>query len=399
MEPIRVAILCDYVEEKWPSMDIVAEMIHVHLEHDAGTRVVSTLFIPPFKKRLGRLPLIGSRKLATNSDRLINRYLDYPRMVRRLVREGSFDLYHIVDHSYSQLVHALPVGRTVVSCHDLDTFRCLLEPSVEPRPAWFRALTRRTLNGLARAGAVVCSSEATRSEIIRRGLVAEAKLLTNHLGTHPECHAAPTPEVVAQVEALLGSPDAIEVLHVGSNIPRKRIDVLLKTFAGIREIWPQARLIKVGGPFTPEQSKLATHLGIQTAITVLPFIENRAVLAAIYRRSTVLLQTSEAEGFGMPLAEAIACDTPIVASDIPVLREIAGDQAVYCPVGDVQAWIETASSTIRDIRGQTEMINAAKLRNKRMYRWDGHVGVLAELYGSLLAEVPLEATNIAAKLE
>ena len=60
-----------------------------------------------------------------------------------------------------------------MTCHDLDTFRCLLDPAAEPRPRWFRALARRTLEGLRTAAAVACVSEATRAAILRHGLLPE----------------------------------------------------------------------------------------------------------------------------------------------------------------------------------------------------------------------------------
>ena len=62
------------------------------------------------------------------------------------------------------------------------------------------------------------------------------------------------------------------------------------------------------------------------AIVVLPFVD-RATLAAVYRRAALALLPSEREGFGLPLVEALACGTPVVASDIPVLREVGGDAA------------------------------------------------------------------------
>ena len=74
----------------------------------------------------GSVPVLGRRPWFRNADRLLNRFVNYPRYLRQHASE--FDVFHIVDHSYAQLVHELPAARTVVTCHDLDTFRCLLDP-------------------------------------------------------------------------------------------------------------------------------------------------------------------------------------------------------------------------------------------------------------------------------
>ena len=91
---------------------------------------------PPFRRVATRLPAVGRRNAAFNADRLLNRFVLFPRYARRSA--ARFDLFHVVDHTYAQLVHALPAGRAGVYCHDLDAFRCLLDPAADPRPRWFR---------------------------------------------------------------------------------------------------------------------------------------------------------------------------------------------------------------------------------------------------------------------
>ncbi len=76
----------------------------------------------------------------------MNRLWDYPR-TRRRDRRPTTTSFHVVDHSYAQLVHRVPAGRAVVTCHDLDTFRSVLEPELEPRSAPFRAMARHILTG------------------------------------------------------------------------------------------------------------------------------------------------------------------------------------------------------------------------------------------------------------
>jgi glycosyltransferase involved in cell wall biosynthesis len=394
--PIRLGVVCDYPEEHWPSMDLVGEMVLTHLEARHADAVRASRICPKFRHRWTRWPMLKRKGAARNADRLLNRFVDYPRALRAIARRGELDLYHLVDHSYAQLVHVLPEGRAVVTCHDLDTFRCLLEPDREPRPRWFRAMTRKTLDGLRKSAAVACDSEATRRAILAHGLLPEEKLHVVYLAVHPECSPEPSPEADAEADRLLGPPqgdDAPDLLHVGSNIPRKRIDVLLRTFAEVHRALPKSRLVKVGGALGPDQQKLADDLNIAESILTLPFFSprdprDRAVLAAVYRRAALALQTSDAEGFGLPVAEAMACGTPVLASDIAVLREVGGEAAVYCPVGDIAAWSASTLDLLdRKRRGDPSWQGRrdAGLAWADRYRWSTHVDQLAGIYRSVLA--------------
>jgi glycosyltransferase involved in cell wall biosynthesis len=386
MSRLRVAIVADYPEEGWPSMDLVAEMVFDYLSSGHAREVEATRICPPYRCRLGRLPGRRLAHASRNADRTLNRHVDYPRHLRRIARGEPFDVYHIIDHSYAQLVRALPPGRAVVTCHDLDTFRCLLRPDLEPRPAWFRALARRTLRGLRSAAAVVCVSEATRSAILEHGLVPADCLSVNYQGIAPEFSAAADPAADAEVAALLGPADPAgppELLHVGTTIPRKRIDVLLDVFAGIRRAIPGATLVKAGGRLTPEQAGRARALGVVDAIREMPFFRDRRPLAALYRRAALVLQPSEAEGFGLPLAEAMACGSPLLVSDLPVLREVAGDAALYRLVGDVPAWIEAALALLDDRTRRpdaTRVRRDAGLARSAVFHWETHADRLVDLY-------------------
>jgi glycosyltransferase involved in cell wall biosynthesis len=375
MPRLRVAIVADYPEEGWPSMDLMAELVPSSLARRHGDEVEATRVCPPYRHRLGRLPGRRLAGVARNADRVLNRFVDYPRHLGRLARREPFDVYHIIDHSYAQLALAVPPGRAIVTCHDLDAFRCLIRPDLEPRPAWFRALARRALRGLRAAAAVPCVSEATRSALLEHRLVPPERLTVNYQGVAPEFSDAPDPEADAEVARLIGPPGSPELLHVGTTIPRKRIDVLLDAFAGIRRARPGATLIKAGGRLTPEQADRARALGVADAIRQMPFFEGRRPLAALYRRAALVLQPSEAEGFGLPLAEAMACAAPLLVSDLPVLREVAGDVATYSPVGDVAAWVNTALTRL-----DGDPRRGAGVARSASFRWEAHADRLVDLY-------------------
>src|ERR1041385_3741996 len=115
-----LAVVCDLVEENWPSMDLVGDMLLTCLQADEFKGIDARRLRPAMSRRLSAIPFSTSR-LSFNLDRVINRFWDYPRFLRRHCRDA--DIFHIIDHSYAQLVLELPAERTVVTCHDIDTFR------------------------------------------------------------------------------------------------------------------------------------------------------------------------------------------------------------------------------------------------------------------------------------
>src|SRR6185295_5109256 len=298
----KVAIVCDLLEENWASMDLIGVMLERGLR-DLGSNINAIRLCPPMHRRLTRSDKNGPQFLF-NADRILNRFWDYPRWLR--TQRDRFDLFHIVDHSYSQLVYHLPADRTIVTCHDVDTFRSVLEPTREKRSFAFRAMTGYTLKGLQKAARITCDSIATQGEVLAHGLMDPERVHVVPNGIHPSCTPKPDRDADREASRLMGSSCAHDLLHVGTTIPRKRIDDLLRIFAQVRKQIPDARLIRVGGPFTTEQTKLAKRLNVADAILVLPQLE-RNVLASIYRRSSLTLLPSDREGFGLPLAEAMAC--------------------------------------------------------------------------------------------
>ena len=374
MSRLRVALLADYLEEGWPSMDLVAEMLLDRLSREHAATIEVTLIRPQLRRRLSRL---STERLAFGIDRVAGRLWDYPRVAATL--RARFDLFHVVDHSYAQLVHELPADRTLVTCHDLDTFRSVLEPERDRRNAAFRVMTRRILNGLRKAGHVVCDTEATRTLLITKARFSEAKTSVVHNGLHPSF--TPVHEASADREAArhLGSRRAhADILHVGSAIARKRIDVLIRIMS---EMGRGARLVRVGGAFSAEQSALARDIGVD--VVVLPFVD-RSTLAAVYRRSALLVMPSEREGFGLPLIESLACGTPVVASDIPALREVGGDAVEYCAVGDVEGWTAAIGGLLeeREQRPDEWAVRQERgVRRAEAFSWSKYAREIAALYG------------------
>ena len=377
MKPVRVGVVCDLREEEWHSMDLVADMLLDTLPSVSGGEVAATRLRPPMIRRWTRLPVVGGGSRARLGDRLTGRLWDYPRWLAP--RRRDFDVFHIVDHSYAHLVRTLPAERTIVTCNDTDAFEAARDGSASRLdPA--RLLAAHVLDGISRASHVACISEATRQDLISTGRVDPARTSVVYLGAHPSCTPAPDTSADAEIDRRLG-PRGFEVLHVSSTIPRKRIDVLLEMFSRFRSVQPGARLVRVGGQLTRDQLRLAERLKVTDAIVQLPFLDRRQ-LAAVYRRASVVVLPSDREGFGLPVVEAMACGTPVIASDIPALREVGGDAAIYCPAGDASRWADALMAFHRDHADAAarERRRMASLDAAAKFNWRRYAEQMAALY-------------------
>lgn len=366
---IRVALVADLLSERWPSMDLVADMLVEQFRTGAHAGTVDVEMLRPSLADRGR-----------GVGRYVNRYWDYSAWLR--TRRGEFDLFHVVDHSYAHLVHVLPAHLTIVTCHDADAFMPLVAPDVVPTRLP-NALTRVVLSGLRRAAAVTCDSQATLAELRQFDLVSAERLTTVPVGVHPALTPAPAPEADRSIDERLGaaSADRIDLLHVGSTIPRKRIDLLLHVLKAVRDVEPRVRLIKAGGTLTTAQHALARDLGVEPHIVQLPFLPIDS-LAALYRRAAAALVTSDREGFGLPVVEALACGTSVVASDIAVLREVGGAACAYAPVGDIATWRDEILSLLRDgLDGEArQRRRQAGLRQAARFGWDRCADSMVRIY-------------------
>src|SRR5205807_111628 len=263
-------IVCDLLQENWPSMDLVGDMLLHNLRQDHASAFRVERLRPSYTRHLVRMANSPMR-LVDTAERALNRFVKYPRWLSR--QAAKFDLFHIVDHSYAHLVHRLPPQRTVVTCHDTDAFRCLLESGNALPLQARKRITMRLLSGLQRAAHVMCDSAATAGELLAQGWVRPERISVVNLGVDPVYSPEADPEADKEVDRFLESASGrIKILHVGSATPRKRIDVLLQVFAEIRKEFPSAMLLRVGGPLTAGQQKMARQLGVEDSILALPFL-------------------------------------------------------------------------------------------------------------------------------
>jgi glycosyltransferase involved in cell wall biosynthesis len=370
---LRLGIASDFREEKWPSMDLVADMLLHEIREGRAGDVEGESLCPAFKKRFMRLPLAGKSGIAFNADRLLNRMRDYPRHFAKAA--SDFDCFHICDHAYANLCHVLPPERTGVFCHDLDTFRCLFEPQKERRPRWFKSMMRRVLSGIQKAALVFHTTLEIRRQILLHGIVDEAQLVQAPYGVSPIFSSGESFNSPRQSSA------RPYILHVGSCIPRKRIDVLLDVFFAIRKSHPELRLFQVGGEWSSEQRAQLSRLNLVSDAEQTGRMTQEQI-ATLYRGARMVLQPSDAEGFGLPVAEALACGAVVVASSIAALQEVGGGAVTYCAPGDVGAWVAAVDRILNNPDSAPSL--SARLAQASRFSWTTHARTICDAYRTLV---------------
>lgn len=161
-----------------------------------------------------------------------------------------------------------------------------------------------------------------------------------------------------------------------------------KNLAVVRDAltrWPRhtpMTLVVAGPPWDERQREMIAGLPRHVHIRLVPN-PREAALRTLYNFATAFVYPSFSEGFGIPLLEAMACGTPVLASDIAVFREVAGDAALYFDPGDPAAVVAGLERCLdRDIRG--EYVGRG-LRRVTRYSWDATAAGTYEVYQKALA--------------
>ena len=127
---------------------------------------------------------------------------------------------------------------------------------------------------------------------------------------------------------------------LGTIEPRKNHQLLLDVWAQMAEPAPKLYILGGRGWALPALLSRLDALPPSGPIRELPGLSDAAV-AALMGRAVALLAPSRAEGFGLPPVEAATLGRPIIATDLPVTRELLGNKAVYLPPDDIYSWLET----------------------------------------------------------
>ena len=257
----------------------------------------------------------------------------------RLIRSAGAAVLYVPFPPFTPLIRPCPI---VVTLHD-----CMQEGDAAFAGGWHRqaGLKVATSAVLRCAAAITAPSSASLADIRQRYPAAPYPTLVPN-GVDIGQFAPATAAEMAAARDLYELPDHY-ILTVGAQRPHKNHEVLVRSLLALPA---HVSLVIVGYPdpiFPQQLPELIAELGVQDRVRLVPDVADRW-LPAVYSAASVFALPSLAEGFGIPVLEAMACGVPVVASDIPALAEVTRGAALLVPPRDVSGWTMVLGDVLAD---------------------------------------------------
>ena len=243
---------------------------------------------------------------------VLNNAIVFPQKIPQ-----GFDVYHASNQYLSHIVVKKSVS--IVSCMDVISSR--LRRDYAPAVGFF---WNNSTKQMARAKKIIAISHFTKQEIVKLLNIPKEKVEVIHLGFDDRAFR---PFNRKSARKGLGLEESSEIiLNVGSEEKRKNIATLLKAFSLVAKEKENALLLRVGEQ-RQETKRLIEGLGLQGKVKYLNNLST-VQLARAYNASDLLAFCSYYEGFGLPVLEAMACSTAVVATKAASIPEITGKAAL-----------------------------------------------------------------------
>jgi len=291
-------------------------------------------------------------------------------------------IIHINNQRLGIVLHLNDFSPSVIFCYDI--IEHVMSEYWGGRA--YRTFIRSYLTGTLKADVVLTPSKWTAGEIRKHFPAALTRL--------EPIHGAVDHKLFRPLDRRLflkrfGLPeDRKYLLYVGSEQPRKNFPAVVRAFIEARKEFPDLTLLKIGR--ADEIEGYPVHRQIQEELAAAGlssqalFFENMPdeMMPAAYSAADAFLFPSLYEGFGLPVLEAMACGTPVVASNTTAIPEVAGDGAILVPPTDQSAILEATLRVLRDDELRADL-SARGLRRAELFSWDKSAMQLLEIYRQL----------------
>ena len=311
-------------------------------------------------------------------------------------RRGQFDIVHDNQSFGTGLLGLMADGWPVVgTCHHPVTVDRLGDLSLAE--TWFRRVTIRRWYGFVRMqnavarrlARIVTVSSSSRRDIVEQMGVSPERVAVVPIGADIELFRPPPGRGRGGTSRVPGRI----MTTASADVPLKGLAYLFEALAKLRTEEPDAHLIVVGEP-RPASAAAQTldRLGLGGAVTFRPGVSDDE-LVELYWQASVVAVPSLYEGFSLPAVEAMASETPVVASSGGALPEVVGpdgEAALLVPPGDPGALAQALGRVLSCPSPLGERLgHAGRRRVLARFTWARCAAGAVEQYRSVLA--PLSA--------
>ncbi|MFN0263797.1 glycosyltransferase family 4 protein [Tepidamorphus sp. 3E244] len=277
----------------------------------------------------------------------------------------TIDLYHAFAAVPPATIHGGNGAPSILLIHDVSHIRCPQHHPAE-RVKWLERLPR----DISEAACINTVSEFSRREIADVYDVAAEKIVVTHPGVSQVYRPVPRANSAATLEAYDLKPGQF-FLSVGSRESRKNLPAILKAYASLPEALRRTHPLVICGPIGPVGYKLpkgTQELERSGQVRVTGYATARD-LSCLYSQAALFLFPSVYEGFGMPLAEALACGARVACSDIEPFHEVAGAHANFIAPDDIDGWSE-AMRDAAETAVDSVPVRAERAARGQGFTWD-----------------------------
>jgi glycosyltransferase involved in cell wall biosynthesis len=269
----------------------------------------------------------------------------------------------------------------VVTVHDLSFF--LYPQSFRPGNRLY--LSQITAHSCRRARRVIAVSKATAKDLVHVLGISASKIDIVYNGVDDIYQ--PLPHTAVEAYRLQAGWPAEFMLMVGTIEPRKNHITLLDAYAHYRHSVKNPIPLLIGGGkgwYFESVFERVKKLGLEQHVHFLGFVTLSA-LPWLYNAASLFVYPSRYEGFGLPVAEAMACGTPVITSSSSSLLEVAGDAAIMIDPDDSDA-LAQAMVAVLNAPEQRDKMRKAGLNHAAQFRWAATANGTAEVYTRALEE-------------
>ncbi|MFQ6014412.1 MAG: glycosyltransferase family 4 protein [Anaerolineae bacterium] len=289
-------------------------------------------------------------------------------------------------HSPNFVLPPVRRGRTLVTVHDLSFLRY----PVGAEPSLRIYLQKVVPRSVRRADKVLADSECTQNDIVELLGIPAEKVKVVYAGVDERFRPIVDGALLAEVRARYALNFSF-ILSLGTLEPRKNYLRLVEAYAllkarGLGTENQRPKLVIAGGKgwlYEPIFRKVDS-LGLKRDVRFLGFVPDED-LPALYTLADLFAFPSHYEGFGLPALEAMACGTPVVASDRASLPEIIGDAGLLVSPDDREGLATTMARAWGDGSLREEMREKG-LEQARRFTWRGAAENLLQVYLELRAK-------------